>query len=51
MGPWRAKRDLAIEDAVHAGQAVRESSKRDGLLWLVVGLIESNDDPSDDDAA
>jgi hypothetical protein len=38
VGPWRALPDQAIDDAIRAGQALRESDGR--LSWRVTGSIE-----------
>ena len=40
VGPWRRQSDMALEDAVKAGQARSDDSG--GLNWLVNGGIEES---------
>ena len=40
VGSWRPSRELAIDDAIKAKQAARETALPDGIKWIVPGLIE-----------
>jgi hypothetical protein len=37
LGPWRQKRDHAIEDAIATGHAIRERPDEGGRVFLGVG--------------
>ena len=55
VGPWRATAEDAVEDAIGARQAVRDS-KDPGWYWLIPGEIEERDAnaapaPADNDEA
>lgn len=39
-GPWRALRQAALDDAVAAKQARPDESAPEGVLWVVPGEIE-----------
>ena len=43
VGSWRNSRDVAIEDAVAAKQAVREPGEASGVRWIVPGSIEEEE--------
>jgi hypothetical protein len=43
VGNWRNSRDVAIEDAVAAKQAVREPTEASELRWIVPGRIEEEE--------
>ena len=40
VGSWRSSFEQAIEDAIKAKQAARETALPDGIKWIVPGLIE-----------
>jgi hypothetical protein len=42
VGPWRDTAETAFEDAVRAGQAVRDPSESSGYRWCIAGLIEQS---------
>lgn len=43
-GRWRETRAAAAEDAVRAGQALREAGDDGELRWLVPGEIEAQNE-------
>jgi hypothetical protein len=44
-GPWRVRHEEAIEDAIRAGQAARDTTERPDYTWLVNGRIEAAAEP------
>ena len=40
-GPWRMRQEEAIDDAIRAGQAARDTTERPDYTWLVNGRIEA----------
>jgi hypothetical protein len=40
-GPWRVRQEEAIEDAIRAGQAARDTTECPDYTWLVNGRIEA----------
>ena len=43
VGSWRPSRELAIDDAIKAKQAARESEGANGISWIVPGRIEETE--------
>ena len=43
VGSWRPSREAAIDDAIKAKQAARESDGPNGISWIVPGRIEETE--------